>query len=88
MITKEVYVCEKCRLTYGTAEEAVKCENSHCLPISVSVRGNYKVPIDETHNGYPLYVIVSMSNGKKCEYHYGSEEEEIINKGGLNNESH
>lgn len=49
--------CEKCRKEFNSYEDAEKCENSHLVPIEVSIKTHSFRP-------YPYSLEVLFSDGK------------------------
>lgn len=55
------YECDICHCEFETVVEAVNCEQHHRIPKTVRLRNHSKQIVDDYH-GYPLYVVVGMSD--------------------------
>ena len=66
MVVMEKYLCEVCRTEYAKREDAMACEKSHKIPLSiVRVRHMTKA---QNGTGYPVAITVRMSDGKDITY--------------------
>lgn len=64
MITETLYKCGVCKATYGTPEDALKCERSHVSAHSIYYEG---FPQKER---YPGVLVIEMDNGHRVQYRF------------------
>lgn len=62
MKTLVTYRCELCNSVYEEYQEAIDCEKSHVLPVSVEKPKFYEKV------AYPYGITVVLSNGDRIEY--------------------
>ena len=60
------YICEVCGTEYNDKNKCQQCEKSHCRPIEI-IKGKY-VGIANNQKGYPVSIIVKMSDGTEQVY--------------------
>jgi len=60
------YMCEYCHTEYTSIDEAQTCEKSHKAPKEI-IDAVYK-SIDAEIYGYPVTVLIRMSDGNKVLY--------------------
>ena len=60
------YACDHCGYEYETEEEALECEQSHKLDLSII--NIIHEPINTSHDGYPGKVVLTGEDGKHVWY--------------------
>lgn len=62
----KLYQCSKCNAQYKSRQDCKKCESAHKNPIEI-ISERY-VPYKNNERGYPIGIIVKMSDGERVEY--------------------
>jgi len=58
-----LYICDKCKREYNEKEKAMKCEETHIMPVEFA--GCEYTP---QHTAYPHIVNITFSNGVTMVY--------------------